>query len=155
MISPTEFYKGLRSGVYKTNIKIYQSSQTLDYKGSPMFEIEIATTKIREPLKEDPYDYPYEFSLIIKRNQREINDFIMGVKLSSLRWKPVDEVDMTIGKLKKLIDSFVEACYRYQNGDYNSTSDYYAYLTISGCYEYLSLYFDDLQYKYGAYIVRT
>jgi hypothetical protein len=155
MISPTEFYKGLRSGVYKTNIKIYQSSQTLDYKGSPMFEVEITTIKTREPIKEDPYDYPYEFSLIIKRNQREINDFIMGVKLSNLRWKPVDEVDMTIGKLKKLIDSFVEACYRYQNGDYNSRSDYYAYLTISRCYEYLSLYFDDLWYKYGAYIVRT
>lgn len=155
MISPTEFYKGLRSGVYKTNIKIYQSSQTLDYKESPMFEIEIATTKTREPIKEDPYDYPYEFSLMIKRNQREINDFIMGVKLSSLRWKPVDEVDMTIGKLKMLIDSFVEACYRYQNGDYNSRSGYYAYLTISRCYEFLSLYFDDLRYKYGAYIVRT
>lgn len=155
MISPTEFYKGLRSGVYKTNIKIYQSSQTLDYNGSPMFELEIATTKTREPIKEDPYDAPYEFSLTINRNQREINDFITGVKLSSLRWKSTEEVNETIEKLNRLINSFVEACYRYQNGDYNSRSDYYSYLTISRCYEYLSLYFDDLLYKYGAYIVRT
>ena len=154
MISPTEFYEGLKRGVYKTNVKIYQSSQTLDYNGNPMFELEIATTKTRKPLKEDPYDAPYELSLTIKRNQREINNFIMGVKLSSLRWKSTEEVNETIEKLNRLINSFVEACYFYQNGDYNSRSEYYAYLTISRCYEYLSLYFNDLRYKYGAYIVR-
>lgn len=155
MINPTEFYKCLRSGVYKTNIKIYQSSQTLDYKESPMFEIEIATTKTREPIKEDPYDASYELSLTIKRNQREINDFIMGVKLSSLRWKSPEEIDETIAKLERIINKFVDACYSYQNGDYNSTSDYYAYLTISGRYRYLSTYLDDLRYGYDAYIVRT
>jgi len=155
MISPTEFYKGLRSGVYKTNIKIYQSSQTLDYKGSPMFEVEATITKTRELIKEDPYDRPYEFKLTIKRNQREIDDFIMGVKLSSLRWKSPEEVDETLDRLKKIIDNFVDACYFYQNSDYDSRSDYYAYLTISRFYEYLSLYFDKLRYNYGVYIVRT
>lgn len=155
MISPTEFYEGLKRGVYKTNVKIYQSSQTLDYNGSPMFELEIATTKTREPIKEDPYDAPYEFSLTIKRNQREINDFIMGVKLSSLRWKSAEEVDKTIANLEKFINDFVDACYDYQNGNYDSTSDYYAYRTICGCYEYLSSYFDDLRYGFDAYITRT
>lgn len=155
MISPTEFYEGLDRGAYKTNVKIYQSSQTLDYNGSPMFELEIATTKTREPIKEDPYDAPYELSLTIKRNQREINDFIMGVKLSSLRWKSAEEVDETIAKLERIINKFVDACYSYQNGNYNSRSDYYAYLTISGCYRYLSTYLDDLRYGYDAYIVRT
>lgn len=155
MISPTEFYEGLKRGGYKTNVKIYQSSQTLDYNGSPMFEVEIATTKTREPIKEDPYDAPYELSLTIRKNQREINDFIMGVKLSSLRWKSAEEVDETIAKLERIINKFVDACYSYQNGDYNSTSDYYAYLTISGCYRYLSTYLDDLRYGYDAYITRT
>lgn len=155
MISPTEFYEGLKRGVYKTNVKIYQSSQTLDYNGSPMFEVEIATTKTREPIKEDPYDAPYELSLTIKRNQREINDFIMGVKLSSLRWKSAEEVDKTIAKLEEFINNFVDSCYSYQKGNYNSTSEYYAYLTIRGCYEYLSSYFDDLRYGFDAYITRT
>lgn len=155
MISPNEFYEGLKRGVYKTNVKIYQSLQTLDYNGSPMFELEIATAKTREPIKEDPYDAPYEFRLTIKRNQREINDFIMGVKLSSLRWKSAEEVDKTIAKLEKIINDFVDACYSYQNGNYDSTSDYYAYRTICGCYKYLSMYFDDLRYGYDAYIVRT
>lgn len=120
-----------------------------------MFELEIATTKTREPIKDDPYDAPYELKLTIKRNQREINDFIMGVKLSSLRWKSPEEVDETIAKLERIINKFVDACYSYQNGDYNSTSDYYAYLTISGCYRYLSTYWDDLRYGYDAYITRT
>lgn len=147
MISPNEFYEGLDKGVYKTNVKIYQSSQTLDYNGSPMFEVEIATTKTREPIKEDPYDAPYELRLTIKRNQREINDFIMGVKLSSFRWKSEE--------LERLINDFVDACYSYQKGNYDSTSDYYAYKTICGCYKHLSSYFDDLRYGYDAYIVRT
>lgn len=147
MISPNEFYEGLDRGVYKTNVKIYQSSQTLDYNGSPMFEVEIATTKTREPIKEDPYDAPYELRLTIKRNQREINDFIMGVKLSSFRWKSEE--------LERLINDFVDACYSYQKGNYDSTSDYYAYKTICGCYKHLSSYFDDLRYGYDAYIVRT
>lgn len=154
MISPTEFYEGLDKGVYKTNIKIYQSSQTLDYDGEPMLEVEI-TTKTRMPIKDDPYDSPYEFKLTIKRNQREIDDFIMWVKLRSLRWKSAEEVDKIIAKLKKVINNFINACYDYQNGNYNSRSDYYAYLTLRGCYEYLSSYFDDLQYGYDAYIVRT
>lgn len=155
MISPTEFYEGLKRGAYKTNVKIYQSSQTLDYNGSPMFELEIATTKTREPLKEYPYDAPYELKLTIKRNQREINDFIMGVKLRSLRWKSPEEVDETIAKLERIINKFVDACYSYQNGNYNSRSDYYAYRTICGCYNHLSYYMDDLRYGYDAYIVRT
>lgn len=147
MISPNEFYEGLDRGVYKTNVKIYQSSQTLDYNGSPMFEVEIATTKTREPIKEDPYDAPYELRLTININQREINDFIMGVKLSSFRWKSEE--------LERLINDFVDACYSYQKGNYDSTSDYYAYKTICGCYKHLSSYFDDLRYGYDAYIVRT
>lgn len=155
MISPTEFYEGLDKGVYKTNIKIFQSSQTLDYNGEPMLEVEITTTKIRNPIKEDPYDSPYEFNLTIKRNQREINDFIMWVKLRSLRWKSTEEVDKTISKLERLINDFINACYSYQNGEYNSRSDYYAYLTLRGCYEYLSSYLDDLYYVYDAYIVQT
>lgn len=155
MISPTEFYEGLDKGVYKTNIKIFQSTQTTYYDGEPMFEVEITTTKTRTPIKDDPYDSPYEFKLTIKKNQREIDDFIMWVKLRSLRWKSAEEVDKTIAKLKKVINNFINACYDYQNGNYNSRSDYYAYLTISGCYEHLSSHFDDLRYGYDAYIVRT
>lgn len=120
-----------------------------------MFEVELTTTENRKPIKEDPYDSPYEFKLTIKRNQREINDFIMGVKLSSLRWKSSEEVDETIAKLERLISKFVDACYIYQKGNYDSTSDYYAYKTICGCYKYLSMYFDDLRYGYDAYITRT
>ena len=155
MISPTEFYKGLEKGVYKTIVKIYQSRQTLDYNGNPMFEVEISTTKTRNPIKEDPYDAPYEFRLTMKKNQQEIDDFIMGVKLSGLRWRSAEQVEMTITKLKKLINNFIDACNSYKTGNYNSTSDYYAYRTICGCYEYLSSYFDDLQYGYEAYITRT
>jgi hypothetical protein len=155
MISPTEFYEGLDRGVYKTNIKIFQSVQTIYYDGEPMFEVEITTTKTREHIKDDPYDSPYEFKLTIKRNQREIDDFIIGVKLSHLRWKSSEEVDETIAKLERLISNFSNACYSYQNGNYNSRSDYYAYLTLRGCYEYISSYFDGLQYGYDAYIVRT
>lgn len=155
MISPTEFYEGLDKGEYKTNVKIYQSSQTLDYDGEPMLEVEMTTTKTRMPIKDDPYDSPYEFNLTIKRNQREIDDFIAWVKLRSLRWKSAEEVDKTVAKLERLVDDFTNACYDYQNRNYSSRSDYYAYLTLRGCYEYLSSYFDDLQYGYDAYIVRT
>ena len=155
MISPNEFYEGLRKGVYKTNIKIYQSSQTLDYNGSPMFEVEVTMTKTREPIKEDPYDRPYEFKLTIKKNQREIDDFIMGVKLINLRWQSPEEVDETITSLEKIMNVFVDACYSYQKGCHNSRSDYYAYKTIQGFYEYISLCFDKLRYNYGVYIVRT
>lgn len=155
MISPTEFYEGLDRGAYKTNVKVYQSVQTTYYDGEPMFEVEITTTKTRTPIKDDPYDSPYEFNLTIKKNPREINDFIIGVKLSHLRWKSSEEVDKTVAKLERLINDFTNACYGYQNGEYNSRSDYYAYLTLRGCYEYLSSYFDDLQYGYDAYIVRT
>lgn len=155
MISSTEFYEGLDGGVYKTNIKIFQSVQTTYYDGEPMFEVEITTTKTRMPIKDDPYDSPYEFNLTIKRNQREIDDFIIGVKLSRLRWKSSKETDKIVAKLKRLISNFTNACYSYQNGNHNSRSDYYAYLTLRGCYEYLSSYFDDLRYGYNAYIVRT
>lgn len=41
MINPTEFYEGLDKGEYKTNVKIYQSSQTIDYNGSPMLVMTI------------------------------------------------------------------------------------------------------------------
>ena len=155
MISPTEFYKGLETGVYKTNVKIYQSRQTLDYNGRPMFEVDITTTKTRNPIKEDPYDAPYEFRLTMKKNQQEIDDFIMGVKLSGLRWRTAEEVNITISKLEKLLKSFVDACNSYQGDKYDSASDYYAYLTISSCYEYLSTYLDDLRYGYEVYITRT
>lgn len=155
MISPTEFYKDLEKGVYKTIVKIYQSRQTLDYNGNPMFEVEISTTKTRNPIKEDPYDEPYEFDLTMKKNQQEIDDFIMGVKLSALRWNTAEQVEMRIATLKKLISNFIDACNSYQSGNYNSTSDYYAYRTICGCYEYLSSYFDDLRYCYEVYITRT
>ena len=155
MISPTEFYEGLGKGVYKTNIKVFQSIQTTYYDGEPMFEVEITTTKTRTPIKDDPYNSPYEFNLTIKKNQREIDDFIMGVKLSRLRWKSSEEVDKIVAKLERLINNFSNACCSYQNGNYNSRSDYYAYLTLRGCYEYLSSYFDDLRYGYDAYIVRV
>lgn len=77
MISPTEVYKSLRNGRYTTNIKIYQSRQTLDYNGAPMFEIELTTafrrtesSKTREPNLDDPYDLPYEFR---NNAQRELS----------------------------------------------------------------------------------
>ena len=155
MISPTEFYKGLRNGGYKTNIKIYQSRQTLDYKGAPMFEIEISTKKTREPNPDDPYDLPYKFELTLKQNYREIHDFIMGVRLSNLRWKTIGDVDKTVIKLKQTISDFIDDCEHYRGPEYNSRSEYYAYLTISGCYERLSLHFDRLREFYGAHIVRT
>lgn len=155
MISPTEFHEGLKSGIYKTIIKIYQSRQTLDYNGEPMFKIEATITKTHKPIKEDPYDKPYEFKLTIKRNQREINDFITGVKLISLSLMSPKEVDKNTSRLEEIIDNFVEACYMYQNNNYNSRSEYDAYKTIHSFYEYLSLYFDKLRYNYGVYIVRT
>lgn len=152
MISPTEFYKGLETGVYKTNVKIYQSRQTLDYNGRPMFEVDITTTKTRNSIEGDTL---YKFKLTMKKNQQEIDDFIMGVKLSGLRWRTAEEVNITISKLEKLLKSFVDACNSYQGDKYDSASDYYAYLTISSCYEYLSTYLDDLRYGYEVYITRT
>lgn len=155
MIGPTEFYKGLRNGGYKTNIKIYQSRQTLDYNGDPMFEIEISTVKTREPKPDDPYDAPYEFELTLKQNHREIHDFIMGVRLSNLCWKTAGEVDKVVIKLKQTISDLIDTCKIYRGPEYNSRSEYYAYLTISCCYERLSLHFDRLREAYEAYIIRT
>lgn len=155
MISPTEFYKGLEKGVYKTIVKIYQSRQTLDHNGNPMFEVEISITKTRNTIKEDPYDAPYEFRLTMKKNQQEIDDFIMGVKLVGLRWNTAEQVEMTIVKLKELINNFIDACDSYKNAIHNTRSDYYAYKTINECYEYLSSYLDDLRYCYEVYITRT
>lgn len=155
MISPTEFYKALRNGRYKTNIKICQSRQTLDYNGDPMFEIEISTVKTREPNPDDPYDLPYEFELTLKQNHREIHDFIMGVRLSSLRWKTAGEVDKVVIKLKQAISDLIDACKIYRGPEYNSRSEYSAYKTISGCYQRLSLHFERLRETYGAHIVRT
>lgn len=155
MISPTEFYKILRNGSYRANIKIYQSQQTLDYNGAPMFEIEITIVKTRDPKPDDPYDAPYEFELTLKQNYRELHDFIVGVKLSNLRWKTAGEVDKVIIKLKQVIRDLIDDCKSYQGSEYNSNSEYYAYRTISGCYERLSLHFDRLRESYDAYIVRT
>lgn len=76
MIGPIEFHKAIRNGRYTTTIKIYQSRQTLDHKGAPMFEIEISTKKTREQNPDDPYDRPYELELTLKQNHREIEDFL-------------------------------------------------------------------------------
>ena len=154
MIGPTEFYKALRNGRYKTNIKIYQSRQTLDYNGAPMFEIEITTVKTREPNPDDPYDAPYEFELTLKQNHREIHDFIMGVKLSNLRWKTAGETEKAIDDLKRVIQDLIDDCKNCRGPEYNSRSEYSAYKTISGCYQRLSLHFERLRETYGAHIVR-
>lgn len=155
MIGPTEFYKGLRNGGYKTTIKIYQSRQTLDYNGAPMFEIEITSTKTRDPKPDDPYDTPYEFELKLKQNHREIHDFIMGVKLRNLRWKTAGDTEKDLDKLKVVIQYLIEVYKSYQRPEYNSRSEYYAYRTISECYERLSVHFDKLRESYDAYIVIT
>ena len=155
MISPTEFYRALRNGGYKTTIKIYQSRQTLDYNGAPMFEIEITSKKTREPNPDDPYDLPYEFEIKLKENYHEIHDFVMVVKLSNLRWKTAGEVDKVIIKLKRVMQDFIDDCKNCRGPEYNSRSEYSAYKTISGCYERLSLHFDKLSEAYGAHIVRT
>lgn len=155
MIGPIEFHEAIRNGRYTTNIKIYQSRQTLDYNGAPMFEIEITTDKTRDPNPEDPYDAPYEFELKLKQNHREIHDFIMGVKLSNLRLKTAGETEKAVNELKRVMQDLIDDCESYRGPEYNSRSEYYAYLSISGCYERLSLHFDRLSEAYDAYIVRT
>lgn len=161
MISPTEFYKALRNGGYKTNIKIYQSRQTLDYNGAPMFEIEITTTfrrtessKTREPNPDDPYDLPYEFEIKLKQNPREIKDFVVGVKLSNLRWKTAELIEKELDKLKRVMQDLIDDCKNFRGPEYNSRSEYSAYKTISGCYQRLSLHFDKLREAYDADIIR-
>lgn len=162
MISPTEFWGALRNGRYTTNIKIYQSRQTLDYNVAPMFEIEITTTfrrteslKTREPNPDDPYDLPYEFEIKLKENYQEIHDFVVGVKLSNLRWKTAGETEKELDKLKRVMQDLIDDCESYRGPEYNSRSEYSAYQTISGCYQRLSLHFERLRETYGAYIVRT
>lgn len=154
MIGPTEFYKALRNGGYKTTIKIYQSLQTLDYNGAPMFEIELKMVKTRDPNLDDPYDLPYEFEIKLKENPREIEDFVVGVKLSNLRWKTAGEVDKVIIKLKRVMQDLIDDCKNCRGPEYNSRSEYSAYKTISGCYQRLSLHFERLRETYGAHIVR-
>lgn len=155
MISPTEVYNSLRNSGYKTSIKIYQSRQTLDYNGAPMFEIEITSKKTSEPNPDDPYDLPYEFEIKLKENYHEIHDFVVGVKLSKLRWKTAGETEKELDKLKRVMQDLIDDCKNCRGPEYNSRSEYYAYLTVSGCYERLSLHFDRLRESYGAYIVRT
>lgn len=154
MIGPTEFYKALRNGGYKTTIKIYQSLQTLDYNGAPMFEIELKMVKTRDPNPDDPYDLPYEFEIKLKENPREIEGFVVGVKLSNLRWKTAGEVDKVIIKLKRVMQDLIDDCKNCRGPEYNSRSEYSAYKTISGCYQRLSLHFERLRETYGAHIVR-
>lgn len=110
--------------------------------------------KTRDPNPKDPYDLPYEFELTLKQNHREIHDFIMGVRLSSLRWKTAGEVDKVVIKLKQAISDLIDDCESYRGPEYNSRSKYSAYQTISGCYERLSLHFDKLREAYGADIIR-
>ena len=144
MISPTEVYSSLRKGGYKTTIKIYQSRQTLDYNGSPMFEIEITSKKTREPNPDDPYDLPYEFELTLKENPREIEDSLVVFEFCTLRWQSQKQTKIAIDKLKRVIQDLIDDCEHYRGPVYNSRSDYSAYKTISGCYERLSLHFDKL-----------
>ena len=155
MIGPTEVYKTLRNGRYTTNIKIYQSRQTLDYNGAPMFEIEITTKKTREPNSDDPYDLPYEFEIKLKENPREIEDFLDVFEFCTLRWQSLRQTKVAVDKLKQTISDLIDDCKNCRGPEYNSRSEYYAYLTISGCYERLSLYFDRLREVYEAHIVRT
>lgn len=154
MIGPIEFHKAIRNGRYTTNIKIYQSRQTLDYNGAPMFEIELTSKKTRELNPNDPYDRPYELELTLKQNHREIHDFIMGVRLSNLRWKTAGETEKVLDDLKRVMKDLIDDCESYRGPEYNSRSEYSAYQTISGCYERLSLHFDRLREAYGADIIR-
>ena len=159
MFSPIEFYKALRNGgcgsnKYTTNIKIYQSRQTLDYNGAPMFEIELTSKKTREPNPNDPYDCPYEFEITLKQNPREIEWFVVGVKLSNLRWKTAGETEKELDKLKRVMQDLIDDCKNCRGPGYNSRSEYSAYKTISGCYQRLSLHFERLHESYGAHIAR-
>lgn len=155
MIGPIEFHKAIRNGRYTTNIKIYQSRQTLDYNGAPMFEIDLSITKTRDPNPDNPYDSPYELELTLKQNYQEFHDFIIGVKLSNLRWKTAGETEKVLDDLKRVMQDLIDDCKNYRGSEYNSRSENSAYRTISGCYERLSLHFDRLSEVYGAYIVRT
>lgn len=156
MIGPTEvFYSSLRKGGYKTTIKIYQSRQTPDYNGAPMFEIEITSKKTREPNPDDPYDLPYEFELTLKQNHREIEDFLVVFEFCTSRWQSPKQTKIAVDKLKRVMQDLIDDCEHYRGSEYNSRSEYYAYRTISECYERLSLHFDKLREYYDAYIVRT
>lgn len=154
MISPTEFYRALRNGGYKTTIKIYQSRQTLDYNGAPMFEIELKMVKTRDPNPKDPYDLPYELELTLKQNHREIQDFLDVFEFCTSRWQSPRQTKVAVDKLKRVIQDFIDDCESYRGPEYNSRSEYSAYQTISGCYERLSLHFDKLREAYGADIIR-
>lgn len=159
MISPTEFYSALRNGgcgsnKYTTNIKIYQSRQTLDYNGAPMFEIELTSKKTRELNPNDPYDCPYELELTLKQNHREIQDFLDVFEFCTSRWQSPRQTKVAVDKLKRVIQDFIDDCESYRGPEYNSRSEYSAYQTISGCYERLSLHFDKLREAYGADIIR-
>lgn len=155
MIGPTEVYSSLRKGGYKTTIKIYQSRQTLDYKGAPMFEIEISTKKTREQNPDDPYDIPYEFELTLKQNHREIEDFLVVFEFCTSRWQSPKQTKIAVDKLKRVIQDLIDDCEHYRGPEYNSRSEYSAYKNISGCYERLSLHFDKLREYYRAYIIIT
>lgn len=154
MISPTEFHKALRNGGYKTNIKIYQSRQTLDYNGAPMFEIELTMVKTCEPNPDDPYDTPYKFELTFKQNHREIQDLLDVFEFCTSRWQSPRQTKVAVDKLKQTMQDLIDDCESYRGPEYNSCSEYSAYKTISGYYERLSLYFDRLREAYGADIVR-
>lgn len=161
MIGPIEFHKAIRNGRYTTNIKIYQSQQTLDYNGAPMFEIELTTTfrrtessKTRELNPNDPYDRPYELELTLKQNHREIQDFLDVFEFCTSRWQSPRQTKVAVDKLKRVIQDFIDDCESYRGPEYNSHSEYSAYQTISGCYERLSLHFDKLREAYGADIIR-
>lgn len=154
MIGPTEFHKAIRNGRYTTNIKIYQSRQTLDYNGAPMFEIELTSKKTRELNSNDPYDRPYELELTLKQNHREIQDFLDVFEFCTSRWQSPRQTKVAVYKLKRVIQDFIDDCKNCRGPEYNSRSEYSAYQTISGCYERLSLHFDKLRETYGADIIR-
>lgn len=154
MISPTEVYNSLRNGCYKTTIKIYQSRQTLDYNGAPMFEIELTSKKTRELNPNDPYDRPYELELTLKQNHREIQDFLDVLEFCTSRWQSPRQTKVAVDKLKRVMQDLIDDCESYRGPEYNSRSEYSAYQTISGCYERLSLHFDKLREAYGADIIR-
>ena len=154
MIGPIEFHKAIRNGRYTTNIKIYQSRQTLDYNRAPMFEIELTSKKTRDPNPDDPYDRPYELELTLKQNHREIQDFLDVFEFCTSRWQSPRQTKVAVDKLKRVIQDFIDDCESYRGPEYNSRSEYSAYQTISGCYERLSLHLDKLREAYGAAIIR-
>ena len=154
MIGPTEVYRALRNGRYTTNIKIYQSRQTLDYNGAPMFEIELTSKKTRELNPNDPYDRPYELELTLKQNHREIQDFLDVFEFCTSRWQSPRQIKVAVDKLKRVMQDLIDDCKNCRGPEYNSRSEYSAYKTISGCYQRLSLHFDKLREAYGADIIR-